>query len=210
MEKFISIFAATVILTSLTACSEKNYVTPGSTTSQTVFHTSQKATEPEQLEAAIAGALEDGYYCTVPVPEEEITLSLFDGLDLSKIESYAAKQTSESDDRQDIIAIFKCKSGYADKAVEILNGYYAQVIVNTMQRRHDVLKANGTRIYKIGDTVMFILAGRSPESGISTDEEAALAEAEYTKIDRVIKNQFGTVPENLAEITMDPSWARSL
>ncbi|MDE7230057.1 MAG: hypothetical protein K2N56_06205, partial [Oscillospiraceae bacterium] len=71
-----------------------------------------------------------------------------------------------------------------------------------------VLKVNGTRIYRIGDTVMFILAGRSPENGISTDEEAALAEAEYAKIDGAIKKLFGYIPENLAEITMDPSWAR--
>lgn len=210
MEKIISIFAAAVLLTSLAACSEKINITPGNSTSATVFRTAQKASAPLLLEAAIAEELGDGYYCMVPVSEEEIALSLFDGLDLSKIESYVVKQTAESDAKQDLVAIFKCERGYADKAVEILNSHYAQVVINTMQNRLDVLKVNGTRIYKIGDTVMFILAGKCPNSGISTDEEAELADSEYAKIDRVIKNQFGMIPENLAEITMDPSWARSL
>lgn len=210
MKKYITIITAAFLLVSLTACSEKSSITPGSVTSGTVFQTSQKASESLLLEAAIAEALGDGYYCTEPISEEELTLSIFKDLDLSKVESYVAKQTAELDSKQDMIAIFKCKRGYANKAVEILNSYYAQVVTNTMQHRRDVLKVNGTRIYKIGDTVMFILAGKSPESGISTDEEAALADAEYTKIDGAIKKLFGTIPENLAEITMDPSWARSI
>lgn len=210
MKKFISFFAAAVILTSLTACSEKNNITPGSSTCKTVFRTAQKASEPLLLATEIAGTLGDGNYCMVPVSEEKLTLSVFNGLDLSKIESYAAEQTAESDDRQDLIAIFKCKNGYAEELTAILNNYYEQIIINTRQHRFEVLKANGTRIYRIGDTVMFILAGKSPEDGISTDEEAALAEAEYAKIDGVIKKMYGYIPENLAEITMDPSWARSL
>lgn len=208
MKKYITIFAAAILLTSLTACSEKTNITPGSGTSGTVFKTSQKASEPQLLEAAVAEALGDGYYCTVPVSEEELALSLLDGLDLSKIESFVVKQTAKPDDKQDLIAIFKCKSGYAEELTAILNNYYGQVVINTRQHRRDVLKVNGTRIYNIGDMVMFILAGKSPEDGFSTDEEAALAEAEYAKIDGAIKKLFGTVPENLTEITMDPSWAR--
>lgn len=210
MEKIISIFAAAVILTSLTACSEKINITPGSSTSQTVLCTSQKASEPLLLVTGIAGALGDGYCCTVPVSEKEIALSLFEGLDLSKIESYSVMQTAEPDTKQDLVAIFKCKNGYANEAVDILNSHYAKVVTNTMQHRLDVLKVNGTRIYRIGDMVMFILAGKSPENRISTDEEAALADAEYAKIDGIIKKQYGYIPENLAEITMDPSWARGL
>lgn len=210
MNNFITILTAAAILASITACSEKTNITPGSSTSQTVFQTAQKAAEPEQIEDAIAETLGDGYYCTVPVSGEELTFSYFGGLDLSKIESYVVKQTAEPDAKQDLVAIFKCKSGYADKVVEILNNYYGQVVINTRQHPFEVLKVNGTRIYKIGDMVMFILAGKSPKEGISTDGEAALAEAEYAKIDRAIKRKFGTVPENLAEIIMDPSWARSL
>ncbi len=210
MKSYITLITAVILLTSLTACSERNSITPGSTTSGIVFQTNQNATEPQLLEAAISNALGDGYYCTSPVSEEELALSIFNGLNLSKVESYVAKQTAESDAGKDMVAIFKCKRGYANQLPAILNSYYAQVVSNTMQSRHDVLKVNGTRIYRIGDTVMFILAGRSPKNGISTDEEAALAEAEYAKIDRAIKKLYGTVPENLAEIAMDPSWARSL
>lgn len=207
MKKIITILTSAIILASLTGCSEGAALTIGSL-NEADLSASQKATEPQQIEAAVAEALGDGYSHMQPISEEELTLSIFNGLDLSKVESYTAKQTSEPENKRDMIAVFKSK--HSDQLVEILNGYYAQVVSNTMQRRYDVLKVNGTRIYRIGDTVMFILKGASPENGASTDEEAALAEAEYAKIDGAIKKLFGYIPENLAEITMDPSWARSL
>lgn len=205
MKKVITILTSAILLTSLTGCLKSSALTVGSVNGA-VLSASQKATEPQQIEAAIVEALGDGCYCVEPISEEELTLSIFNGLDLSKIESYAAVKAPG--DKRDMIAIFKYKHGYADELVEILNNYFAEVVTETRKDRVDVLKVNGTRIYKIGDIVMFILAGKSPESGISTDEEAALAEAEYAKIDRVIKNFYGMIPENLAEITMDPSWAR--
>ena len=207
MKKLITISAAAAILASFAACPFLNG-SKAFIAQQSTYLMSSKNTSPEQIEAAVANALGDGYSHIQPISEEELTLSIFNGLDLSKVESYVAKQTSQPENKRDMIAVFKSKHSYANQLVEILNSHYAQVVSNTMQNRYDVLKVNGTRIYRIGDTVMFILAGASPEDGASTDEEAALAEAEYAKIDGAIKKLFGYIPENLAEITMDPSWAR--
>ena len=53
------------------------------------------------------------------------------------------------------------------------------------------------RIYTSNNYVMYVIAGESYD-GEDAEEENKLAASEYEKIDTVIKNVFGTVPENRA------------
>lgn len=217
MKKLITILTAAALALSLAACSGNNAETSGSEQSSgsktDSAHTSgsaddsgsggnaeEKIPEPKEIEEAIAKALGDGYYCTADVPEEGIILSCLGRLDLTKTESYIVKQAAVAAVQQDTVAVVKCKSGYADEAVNQLNDYYAQTISYIRQYPFDVAKVEGARIYKVGDTVMYILAGASPESNASAEEEVKLANAEYEKIDEAVKSIFGTLPENLAVI----------
>lgn len=159
----------------------------------------KKAITPAEVEAAIAKVLGEGYLCTADVPADEINLSCIGQLDGSKIESYVLKKPTIY--CQDTVAVVKCKDGYADEAVQILNDYFAQTISYIRQYPFDVAKVEGTRIFKFGDIVMYITAGAAASGEISAEDEAKLAASEYEKIDSAIKELFGTSPKNLAVIT---------
>lgn len=158
-----------------------------------------KTITPAEIEAAIAKALGEGYLCTEDVPADEINLSCIGWLDSSKIESYVLKRPTTY--CQDSVAVIKCREGYADEAVQILNKYFAQTISYIRQYPFDVAKVEGTRIFKYDDIVMYITAGAAASGEISAEDEAKLAASEYEKIDNAIKQLFGTSPKNLAVIT---------
>lgn len=155
---------------------------------------------PADVEAAIAKALGDGYFCTAYVPESELFLSNMAGIDLSQLDDYIAKQAVITAVYMDTVIVMKCKPGYADTAVDILNENYARTISYIRQYPFGVAKVEGARLYKIGDIVMFILAGDCAPSDATAEDEAKLAASEYEKIDKVIKDLFGSVPQNLAII----------
>lgn len=152
---------------------------------------------PGDIEAAIANALGDGYLCTAEIPQEELILSCIGWLDMDKVDEYIVKGPVVFG--QDAVGIVKCKAGYADEAVKTLNERFAQSIDYIRQYSFDVAKVEGTRIFKVGDIVMYITAGAAYE-GDDKEEEAKLAEAEYEKIDNAMKELFGSVPKNLAEM----------
>ncbi len=184
--------------------SSSNSSSSNSSSSKTDNNSTDKPDEnktitPAEVEAAIAKALGEGYLCTADVPEDEINLSCIGWLDGSKIESYVLKKPTIY--CQDIVAVVKCKEGYADEAVQILNKYFAQTISYIRQYPFDVAKVEGTRIFKFGDIVMYITAGAAASGEMSAEDEAKLAASEYEKIDGAIKELFGTSTKNLAVIT---------
>lgn len=156
---------------------------------------------PKDVEAAIAKALGYGYLCTADVPDDEIGLSCIGWLDLTKIDEYVVKQPTIY--AQDTVGIVKCKDGYADEAAKIFNDRFAQSISYIRQYPFDVAKVEGTRIYKVGDIVMYITAGAAADEEMSDEDAAKLAAAEYEKIDNALKELFGSLPKNLAVIPED-------
>ncbi|MDE7230062.1 MAG: hypothetical protein K2N56_06230, partial [Oscillospiraceae bacterium] len=111
MKNLITISAAAALLASFAACPFLNGPKAFNAQQNTYLMSSaaQKNISPEQIEAAVAEALGDGYSHMQPISEEELTLSIFEGLDLSKVESYVAKQTSEPENKRDMIAVFKSR-----------------------------------------------------------------------------------------------------
>lgn len=200
MKKYTALFAAAA-LTACSADSKQNSLSGND--SKTSDSAVTKAPEPKEAEAAIAKALGDGYYCTVDVPDDEVNLSCLGRLDLTKVESYVVKQTAIPSVQLDCVAVVKCKSGYADEAVNALNEYYAQTISYIRQYPFDVAKVEGARVFKSGDVVMYIVAGASADESASEEDAAKLAAAEYKKVDAAVKELFGTLPENLAVIPED-------
>lgn len=221
MKKYIAIVFAALTVMSLAGCSNgtnssTNNASDSSSASSTVNSdaASDKTTDnadsnsdaannvsPADVESAIAKALGDGYLSTVDVPEDEMFLSAMAGIDLLQVESYVAKIAAVPSVNLDTVVAMKCKSGYADTAVDVLNSSYAQNISYIRQYPFSVAKVEGARLYKIGDTVIFIIGGASADDNASAEDEAKLAASEYEKIDNAIKELFGTLPENLAVIT---------
>ena len=193
------------MLLTLAACSEKEKEpskTDPAKTESPVQTTEAKTVDvsPAEVEAALAKALGDGYLCAADITEEELPLSAMGELDMAKIESYVGKQALVTALNLDTVVVVKCKDGYAEDAVKLLNASFNRTVSYVRQYPFGVAKVEGARLYRVGDVVMYILAGAAYD-GENAEEEAKLAAEEYQKIDDVIKTLFGTLPENLASIS---------
>ena len=125
-------------------------------------------------------------------------------LDLDQVESYVAKQTQVPALNVDSVVIAKCKAGYADEAVDMINQSYAQTVSYIRQYPFGVAKVEGARLYKVDDLVIFIMAGAVADENATEEDAAKLAVSEYEKVDAAIKDLFGSIPQNLAVIP-DPN-----
>ncbi len=212
MKKFVTLLLAALMVMSFAACSSNkndNPKKPENNNTDVVKTTTPaetdntdvvKTTTPADIEAAIAKALGDGDLATVDVPKDEMWGSAIGRLDLTKVKSYVAKQSANVSIDMDSIVIAECEDGYADEAVKLLNESYAQTVDYVRQYPFGVAKVEGARLYKVGNTVMLIIAGASADENASAEDEAKLAASEYEKIDNALKELFGTLPENLAVI----------
>lgn len=220
MKKYIAILTLAAALFTFTACSGSEGA-PATTQSHASNDSDPAESAPPEsadisaqaeaaadsdislgdIETAIADALGDGYLCTVKVPEDELILSCIGWLDMDRVNEYIVKQPAVY--AQDVVGIVRCKEGYADEAVNTLNERFAQSIGYIRQYPFDVAKVEGTRIYKVGDIVMYITAGAQADVDSSREDEAKLAETEYEKIDNALEELLGSIPENLAVIPKD-------
>lgn len=191
MKKFVLILLSLAMVLSMAACGKGG---------NDAKKTNVTAT-PAEIEQKIADAIgKDNYLCDTDIEKDWLQNSY--GLDLSKIESYVAKQNSVSSVNEDVVIILKTKDGYAEKAAEVLNEYYAQVVGYIRQYPFGTAKVLNGRLYQSGNYVIYVIAGASYD-GDNSEAEAKLAASEYAKIDEAIKGVFGTLPENLAVVPED-------
>ena len=156
---------------------------------------------PAEIEQKIADAIgKDNYLCDTEIEKDWLQNSF--GLDLSKVDSYVAKQNSVSSVNLDTVIVLKTKDGYADEAVKLLNENFAQMVSYIRQYPFATAKVLNTRLYQSGDYVIYVIAGASYD-GEDSEAESKLAVSEYTKIDEAIKSMLGTLPENLAVVPED-------
>lgn len=190
MKKIIAIVLAAVMALSLAAC--------GSNTPKKPDDIKTDAT-PAEIEAVVAKALGDGYLATVDVPEEELFMSALGYLDLTKVKSYVARQAAVTSVDLDTVVIVECEDGYAEEAVAKFNESFAQTISYIRQYPFGVAKVEGARLYQVGNTVIYIIAGAAYD-GEDAEAEAKLAADEYRKVDDALKGLFGALPQNLIQM----------
>lgn len=185
---------AALMLVSLAACgtnSNKDNRKPDNNQAQTETNKPDnklKEGTPSEIEAAVSKALGKGYLCDIEIDKDMLANTV--GLDLTKVESYTAKQNSNSSTNMDCVIVLKVKDGYADDAVKCLNEYYAQLVDYVRLYPFGVAKVEGAKLYKNGNTIALILAGDPGADDITAEEEAKLAVSEYKKIDDAVKGYF--------------------
>ena len=217
MNKYLAIALTALMVMSFAGCSSTNNSSSDSSSASSTANSDaasdktddssdnnsdvEKSVSPADVEAAIANALGDGYLSTVDAPEDELFSTVVSMIDFSQVDDYVIKQATVSAVNPDSVVVLKCKSGYADTAVDLINESYAQILSYSRLYSFSVTKVEGARLYKVGDTVIFVIGGANAEDGVSAEDEAKLAASEYEKIDSAIKELFGTLPENLAVVT---------
>ena len=214
MKRFLLIMTAALMVLGMASCgsTDNNKQSGAETTIADSKGSDNKKSEdkksdnsttasPADIEKKIADALgNDAYLCNIDI--EESTLTGLYGLDMSKIESYAAKQNTISSVNPDTVIILKTKDGYAEKAAEAINTAYAQVVDYIRQYPFATAKVMNGRLYCSGDYVLYIVAGASYD-GEDSEAENKLALAEYAKIDDAVKEIFGSLPKNSAVVPED-------
>lgn len=158
-----------------------------------------KTITPAKIEKQIKKAIgSSNYNCNTEISEKALANTY--GLDMKKIKSYVAKENSVPSVCMDTVIILKVKKGYADTAVKKLNKAYAQRVDYIRLYPFDVAKVMNARIYRNGNYVAFVLAGKSPSDDMSTKKAAKLAKSEYKKTDKAWKKVFGKKSKNYAVI----------
>lgn len=156
---------------------------------------------PAEIEQKIADAIgKDNYLCDTEIDKDWLQNSF--QLDMSKVESYVAKQNSIASVNPDTVIVLKTKDGYADEAVKLLNESFAQMVSYIRQYPFGTAKVMNGRLYQSGNYVIYVIAGASYD-GEDTEAEAKLATSEYAKIDEAVKSVFGTLPKNSAVVPED-------
>lgn len=193
MKKIALIFLSVLMIVCLVGCGSNSDKSNDGNNSGTNINIT-----PAEIEQKIADAIgKDNYLCDTEIDKDWLQNSF--GFDLSKIESYAAKQNSVSSVNPDTVIILKVKDGYAEEAVKLLNTSYSQMVDYIRQYPFGTAKVLNARIYQSGNYVMYILAGAS-YNGEDSEAENKLAVSEYAKIDEAIKNIFGSLPNNSAVV----------
>lgn len=217
MKKYLAIAFAALMVMSFAGCSNGTSSSSDSSSTSSAVNSdsasdksddssdsdsnAENDVSPADVEAAIAKALGDGYLSTVDAPEDELFSTVVSMVDFSRVDDYVIKQARVSAVNPDTVVVLKCKSGYADTAVDLINESYAQTLSYSRLYSFSVAKVEGARLYKFGDTVIFVIGGALAENGASAEDKAKLAASEYEKIDNAIKELFGTLPENLTVVT---------
>lgn len=214
MKRFLLILLSAALLLTFAACGKdtnKKVTTAADkktttavdkkTTTAADKKTDTVTVTPAEIEKKIADAVgADNYLCDSEIDKDWLTNSY--GLDLSKIESYAAKQSSIPSINLDVVIVLKAKDGYADEAADLLNKSFAQTVDYIRQYPFGTAKVMNGRLYKSGNYVIYVIAGASYD-GEDSEAEAKLAVSEYEKIDAAVKGVFGELPKNIAVIPED-------
>ena len=203
MKRLICIFTLLMIIC-LTSCGKD--IPPGGTQGTDV---SSKAAKPEkaytvqEVEAAIAEALGDGYYCDTEKNAENIEYTFFADLDFSKLDSYILKVYNDDVLKLDTTAVLNCKEDYVDTAIDKLNFFLAASYRYVKAYPFSVTslsKVENARLFRHGNTVILVLGGSDLDETASEEEKAEHALDEYKKVDKAVKELYGELPENIADI----------
>lgn len=195
IKKIASILLSLVMAFSIVACGK---ATDNKKTDDNGKGNTTVTATPAEIEQKIADAVgKDNYLCDIEIDKDWLQNTF--QLDMSKVESYVAKQNSIGSVNPDTVIVLKTKDGYASDAVKALNTYYAQVVSYIRQYPFGTAKVMNARIYQSGDYVLCIIAGASYD-GEDSEAENKLAVSEYAKIDEALKSVLGTLPENLAVV----------
>lgn len=210
MKRIMLIFMSLIMIFSFAACNKGagDKKAEDNNSGNNSGDISAVTVTPAEIEQKIAAAVgSENYLCDTEIDKDWLQNSF--GLDLSKVESYSAKQNSISSVNPDTVIVLKTKDGYANEAAEILNTSFEQMVGYIRQYPFGTAKVLNARLYQSGNYVIYVIAGASYD-GDDAEAEAKLAVAEYEKIDEVIEGIFGALPENLAVVLEDDGSAGGL
>mgnify|MGYP004625923635 FL=1 len=187
MKKATALLLALMMVLSLAACGNSNDNGNKDSGNTTVDKTAQEVLD------ALKEKLGDSYGCDLA--EDEDRMTNYYGLDMSKIDSWAAESSENSALDPSTAVVLKVKDGYAEDAAALLQERYNQVLDYVRMYSMNVAQVEQARLFVNGNYVALLILGQTPDE--NTADEAKLAQDEAAKVDAAWQDIFGSASNQL-------------
>lgn len=186
MKKVTALLLALMMVLSLAACGNANDNGSKDNGSTTVDKTAQEVLD------ALKEKLGDSYGCDLA--EDEDRMTNYYGLDMSKIDSWAAESSENSALDPSTAVVLKVKDGYAQDAAALLQERYDQVLDYVRMYSMNVAQVEQARLFVNGNYVALLILGQLPDENA---DEAKLAQDEAAKVDAAWQDIFGSASNQI-------------
>jgi len=129
--------------------------------------------------------------------ETEDRMSGYYGLDMSKIESWAAESNSNSSLNMDCTVILKVKDGYAEDAAALLQERFDQTCDYARMYNMDLQRVLQGRLFIKGSYVALIVEGHQGDYEASEEVQANFAADGAAKVDKAWSGIFGSADNSI-------------
>lgn len=150
-----------------------------------VEETTQRSVAIKELHTAVKEAYGENYIPSVMAYDEETMESVF-GISDDLYEEFVAEAPMISVHVDTFVAI-KAAEGKAEEVEQLLTAYRENLVNNSMQYPMNLNKVEGSRVYRNGDYVFYIMLG----SLDGTEEDVAAAESQNQIAVDVIEGLLG-------------------
>lgn len=178
MKKVAALLLALMMVLSLAACGGKSDNGGDADADMTA----------QQVLDALKEKLGGSYGCGLA--EDEDRMTNYYGLDLSRIDSWAAESSENSALDPSTAVVLKVKDGYAEDAAALLQERYEQVLDYSRMYSMNVAQVEQARLFVSGNYVALLILGQAPDE--NTADEAKLAQDEAAKVDAAWQEIFGS------------------
>ncbi len=189
MKRISSIVLAIVMALALAACSNNTNNNNNSNGAKEVNMTAQEVLD------SIKKILGDSFDCDVT--EDEARMSGYWGLDMTKVESWAAMSNSNSSLNPSSAVILKVQEGYAQDAAALLQSGYEQVLSYSRMYNMDLQKVLQARLFVNGNYVALLILGAQGDWEASDEDQAKFAADEAAKVDAAWSGIFGSADNTI-------------
>lgn len=189
MKRISSIVLAIVMALALAACSNNTNNNNNSNGAKEVNMTAQEVLD------SIKKSLGDSFDCDVT--EDEARMSGYWGLDMTKVESWAAMSNSNSSLNPSSAVILKVQEGYAQDAAALLQSGYEQVLSYSRLYNMDLQKVLQARLFVNGNYVALLILGAQGDWEASDEDQAKFAADEAAKVDAAWSGIFGSADNTI-------------
>ncbi len=187
MKKVTALLLTLMLVMSLAACGNSNDNGNKDNGNTTVDKTAQEVLD------ALKEKLGDSYGCDLA--EDEDRMTNYYGLDMSKIDSWAAERSENSALDPSTAVVLKVKDGYAQDAAALLQERYDQVLDYVRMYSMNVAQVEQARLFVNGNYVALLILGQTPDE--NTADEAKLAQDEAAKVDAAWQDIFGSASNQI-------------